>query len=36
VLTAELIADLSDADCLVATHPVTGTPLITFIPRHGS
>jgi ABC-type hemin transport system ATPase subunit len=36
VLTAELIADLYDADCLVTTHPVTGTPLITLIPRRGS
>jgi hypothetical protein len=31
MLTAELIADLYDGDCLVTTHPVTGTPLITFI-----
>ena len=31
-----LTAELYDGDCLVTTHPVTGTPLITFIPRRGS
>jgi iron complex transport system ATP-binding protein len=33
VLTAELIADVYDAECLVTTHRVTATPLITFVPR---
>ena len=36
VLTAELIADVDHAERLVAMHPVTAKPLITFIPRGGS
>jgi iron complex transport system ATP-binding protein len=33
VLTAQLIGDVYDVEAMVSTHPVTGTPTITFTPR---
>jgi iron complex transport system ATP-binding protein len=33
VLTARLIGDVYDVEAMVGTHPVTGTPTITFTPR---
>ena len=34
VLTADLIGEVYNVDAIVGRHPVTGTPTVTFTPRH--